>query len=213
MFTFVIDDGVLMLSVPRSAMVCLLVTFLTGVSMTQTQNDMKIAAEKKLAGGVPNAFYQANRPPLMPSPLVHLPVGAVEPQGWLRHQLESMRDGFSGHLPEVSKWCRFEGNAWVSADGEGEFGWEEVPYWLKGFIDLGYVLKDERIIAEARRWVDGVLKSQDSSGYFGPRRNKSPLDIWPNMVMLSVLRTYEEASGDARVIPFMIRYAQWLQTV
>ena len=48
------------------------------------------------------------------------------------------------------------------ADGQGHSGWEEMPYWLKGYGDLGYVLKDEKIIREARRWIDAVLASQDS---------------------------------------------------
>lgn len=160
-----------------------------------------------------NDFYTGNRQPLQTNPLIKLPVGAVQPQGWIRSQLELMRDGFSGHLTEISKWCKFDGNAWVSQDGEGEFGWEEVPYWLKGFIDLGYVLNDQRIISEARRWVEGVLSSQDISGYFGPQKNLAEPDIWPNMVMLYVLRTHYEATGDARVISFMTRYFCWLATL
>jgi hypothetical protein len=188
------------------------ITFLLLIPMAQAQEtDVKVLA--KLPSGGSNAFYTLNRSPLIPSPLAKLTVGSVQPQGWLRHQIELMRDGFSGHLTEVSKWCKYEGNAWVSPTGEGEFGWEEVPYWLKGFIDLGYVLNDQHIISEARRWVDGVLSGQDASGYFGPRRNMTQLDIWPNMVMLYVLRTQYEATGDNRVIPFMLKYARWLTTV
>jgi DUF1680 family protein len=124
-----------------------------------------------------------------------------------------MRDGFSGHLTEISKWCRYDVSAWVSPSGKGEFGWEESPYWLRGFIDLGYLLEDKRLIAESRRWVDGVLSSQDSTGYFGPAVNRATPDIWPNMLMLSVLRSQYEATGDKRVLPFMLAYARWLMTV
>ena len=53
----------------------------------------------------------------------------------------------TGRLPEISKWCKFEGNAWADPQGQGHSGWEELPYWLKGYGDLGYVLKDEAIIA------------------------------------------------------------------
>ena len=183
------------------------------IPMAQAQSDTIVQVVERLPTGGRNDFYIGNRAPLRPSPLIKLPVGSVQPQGWLRRQLDMMRDGFSGHLTEISKWCKFDGNAWVSAKGEGEFEWEEVPYWLKGFIDLGYVLKDQRIVAEATRWVEGVLSSQDSSGYFGPRRNRLQLDIWPNMVMLSVLRTRYDATGDKRVIPFMLKYARWLTTV
>src|SRR3989442_8644447 len=53
---------------------------------------------------------------------------SIHPQGWLRRQLELMRDGMVGHLPEVSKWCQIKESAWASPKGEGQYGWEELPY-------------------------------------------------------------------------------------
>ncbi len=156
-----------------------------------------------------NRHYVEYRPPLVANPLIKLPIGSVTPHGWLRHQLELMRDGFVGHLPEISKWCDAEVSAWMSPDGEGEYGWEELPYWLKGFGDLGYVLKDGRIVSEARTWIDGILSSQEPDGYFGPRVNKEKHDVWPNMIALNVLQSFYEATGDERVIPFMTRYFRW----
>lgn len=173
--------------------------------------EVKVVDEPPTSGG--NQFYVSNRQPLLSSPLIKLPIGNIKPEGWLRHQLELMAEGFTGNLTEISQWCKFEGNAWTSAHGEGQHGWEELPYWLRGFIDLGYILKDERIINESRRWVDAVLSSQDKDGYFGPRANKRNHDMWPNMVMLYVLRSYYEATGDARVPKFMARYFRWLNTL
>ena len=149
--------------------------------------------------------------------LIKLPAGSIRPEGWLRTQLELMASGFTGHLTELSKYCKFEGNAWVDPNGEGANGWEEVPYWLRGYIDLGYVLEDQRIIPESRRWIEGVIKSQREDGYFGPRanltiagpRNTKMIDLWPNMVMLYALRTYYEATGDRRAIDLMTRYFKW----
>jgi hypothetical protein len=160
-----------------------------------------------------NAFYIANRPPLLPSPLIKLPIGNIRPEGWLRHQLELMADGMIGRLTEISPWCAFDGNAWTDPHGQGEHGWEELPYWLKGFIDLGYILEDQRIIDEANRWLDAVLASQRPDGYFGDERNRQRHDLWPNMVMLYALRTLHEATGDERIIPFMNRYFRWQTTV
>lgn len=157
-----------------------------------------------------NHFYTGNRAPLLPSAFVKLPVGAIRPEGWLRQQLLLMAEGFTGHLPELSQWCRFEGSAWTSPSGEGQFGWEELPYWLKGFTDLGYVLGNQRIIAEAKRWIDAILNSQQPSGYFGSKTNLVAFDIWPNMVALYPIRTYHEATGDPRVLNFMTKYFRWL---
>jgi hypothetical protein len=160
-----------------------------------------------------NAFYVGNRPPLLPNPLIKLPIGAITPKGWLRNQLVLEADGMSGHLAEISKWCKAEGSAWMSPRGEGRLGWEELPYWLKGFGDLGYVLKDERIIKEARPWIEAVLASQEPSGYFGPRVGKTAPkgkpDLWPNMPILNALQSFYEATGDPRVLPFMLNYFRY----
>ena len=89
-----------------------------------------------------NDYYVGNRAPLAPTPFRKLPVGAIKPEGWVLKQLQLQADGFVGHLTEISPWLEKKNNAWLSPTGEGDHGWEEVPYWLKGFGDLGYVLGD-----------------------------------------------------------------------
>src|SRR5437764_9596799 len=78
-----------------------------------------------------NSFYVGARPPLKQNALMKLPIGTIRPEGWLRQQLQLEADGFTGHLTEVSKFCKFQGSAWTDPRGEGALGWEEVPYWLK----------------------------------------------------------------------------------
>ncbi len=161
-------------------------------------------------------FYTGNRSPLEPSPFLKLPIGNITPRGWLRHQLELEADGMTGHLEEISKWCNFAESAWASRDGQGKWGWEELPYWLKGYGDLGYVLKDDKITKNARKWIDAVLAGQRPDGYFGPEANKTGLegkpDLWPHMVMCNVLESFYEDTGDARVLPFLTGYFKWLNT-
>jgi DUF1680 family protein len=160
-----------------------------------------------------NPFYVANREPLLASPLIKLPIGAIRPAGWLKRSLEVEADGMSGRLPEFSPWCKTEGNAWLNPGGEGKAGWEELPYWLKGFADLGYVLGDERINKEARRWIEGILASQREDGWFGPVSNLKNVegkpDVWPNMLALNCLQSYYEVTGDKRVLDFMAKYFRW----
>lgn len=164
-----------------------------------------------------NDFYAANRPPLLPSRLIKLPIGSITPKGWLRRQLELEADGMTGHLEEISKWCQFDNNAWASPDGQGHSGWEELPYWLKGFGDLGYVLKDEKIIREARKWIDAVMASRQPDGWFGPRSLQTSLDgkpdLWPHMVMCNVLQSYYEYSSDTRVLELLTGYYKWLNAL
>jgi hypothetical protein len=160
-----------------------------------------------------NSFYVGNRPPLVPSPFVKLPIGAITPRGWLRHQLELERDGMTGHLEEISPWLAFTNSAWADPQGRGKSGWEELPYWLKGYGDLGYVLKDQAIVTEAKKWIQAVLASQREDGWFGPRDLLTSLDgkpdLWPHMIMLNVLQSYSEVTGDPRAIEVMTRYFKW----
>jgi hypothetical protein len=172
-----------------------------------------IGVVRQIPGGSRSRLYASNRDPLLPSPLIKLPIGSIAPQGWLRNMLEIEAQGMTGRLAEISPWLKFELNAWADKQGRGQHGWEELPYWLKGYGDLGYVLKDAAIIAKARRWIEAVLASQAEDGWFGPRDLKKSLggkpDMWPHMVMLNVLQSYYEQSGDGRVLPFLTRYFQW----
>ena len=162
-----------------------------------------------------NSFYVSNRAPLEPSRFGKLPIGAIAPRGWLRHMLELEADGMTGHLSEVSPWCRADGNAWLNPNDEKAHSpWEELPYWLKGFGDLGYVLGDERIINEARNWLESIISHQQADGWFGPVSNKTRMngkpDLGPNMLALNALQSYHEFSGDKRVIKVMTKYFRWM---
>lgn len=165
-----------------------------------------------------NSFYVGNRAPLEPSPFYKLPIGAITPGGWVRHQLEMERDGMTGHLEEISPWLDFAKSSWADPQGRGKYGWEELPYWLKGYGDLGYVLKDKAVVAEAKKWIEAVLATQREDGWFGPREllvgldNGKP-DLWPHMLMLNVFQSYYEVGHDPRVIELMSRYFKWENTL
>jgi Beta-L-arabinofuranosidase, GH127 catalytic domain/Beta-L-arabinofuranosidase, GH127 middle domain len=159
-----------------------------------------------------NRFYVGNRAPLEPSRFLPLPVASVQPAGWLRVYLERQRDGLSGHLNEISAWLQKDDNAWLSRNGKGRYGWEEVPYWLRGYIQLAYILNDPKMIAESRVWIEGALASRRPDGDFGPDQkfaDDGSRDFWANMLMLFSLETYYEHSHDPRVIDLMTRYFRY----
>ncbi len=166
-----------------------------------------------------NDHYVVNRAPLEPSRLVKLPIGSITPRGWLRHQLRLQADGFHGHLREISPFLKREGNAWLDPRGVGERGWEEVPYWLKGYLNCALVLGDEAMLEESQVWIEGALRSQQEDGWFGPDKGRTGLatklegrdDLWPNMIMLFCLMDYHDATQDERVITLMNRYFRYLE--
>src|SRR5664279_3271523 len=141
----------------------------------------------------------ANRNPLQPNAFNALPLGSVMPKGWLLEQLRLQAQGLSGHLDEF--WPDLgPQSAWLGGTGEG---WERGPYFLDGLVPLAYLTKDAVLTAKVKKWMDWALDHQQPDGSIGPVKN---LDWWPNFVMLKALMQYQEASGDARVIPLMEKY-------
>lgn len=138
-----------------------------------------------------------------------LPLGAIKPLGWLKDQLRIQADGLTGHLEE--HWADVgPENGWIGGKGES---WERGPYYVDGLLPLAYLLEDEKLIAKAKRWVEWSLASQKEDGSFGPERIETPnhdvdknQDWWHYMIMLKVMVQYEEATHDARILPFLANY-------
>ena len=162
-----------------------------------------------------NKNYTANRAPLLPNALIALPVGSVHPEGWLLEMLRRQRAGLTGQLGQISSWLQKEDNAWLNKDGKGEYGWEELPYWLKGYIELAYLFEDPAMMQETQVWIEGTLASQRADGDFGPdqRFADGSRDYWANMVMLFCLESYYEHTQDQRVLDLMTRYFKYQASV
>jgi hypothetical protein len=140
-----------------------------------------------------------NRAPLAPNAFYTLPLGSVRPTGWLLSQMQTQASGLGGHLDEI--WPDVGPNSgWLGGTGES---WERGPYFLDGLIPLAYQLGDERLKAKAQKYIEWTLTHQAADGMIGPSTNN---DWWPRMVMLKALIQYQEATGDARVVPLMERY-------
>jgi len=155
-------------------------------------------------------FYPTNQPPLAAEHLVRLPLGSIQPHGWLARQLALMADGMTGRLTELSSFLAPD-NGWL---GGAKDGWEEQGYWFRGFHDLAVLTGESRLLAEARRWLDAILGSQRPDGYFGAENQRRCrgangqilVDLWPHMVMIDALIHHHEHSGDARIVPFLQRF-------
>lgn len=187
-----------------------ILVFLLAFPKLDAQQNIYIQNVKEIPISEHNNSYISNKVPLLPSRLIKLPIGSIQPKGWFNKYLQLQRDGLTGHLGEISAWLNKKNNAWLSKDGKGEYGWEEVPYWLKGYGNLGYILSDKKIIQEAKTWLDAAMASQRSDGYFGPvmMKNNKP-DLWGNMIMLWCLQSYFDYSNDKRVLTFMEKYFRW----
>ncbi len=143
-----------------------------------------------------------SRAPLHPGAFAFLPLGAIQPQGWLQRQLRIQASGLSGHLDEV--WSDVgPQSAWLGGKGES---WERGPYYVDGLVPLAWLLNDSSLKQKAKKYIDWTLEHQDADGMLGPSSNN---DWWPRIVMLKALTQYQEFTSDPRVVPAMDRYFRY----
>lgn len=179
---------------------------------SKTDSESEVTLVDRPSVETTNKHYVSNRQPLLPTHFIKLPVGSIKPKGWLNRYLELQKNGLTGHLGEISAWLDKSNNAWLNEGSDA--GWEEVPYWLKGYGNIAYILEDPKMLEETKTWIESVFKSQQSNGYFGPVNERNgKKELWANMIMLWCLQSYYEYSNDERVIDLMTNYFKWQMTV
>jgi hypothetical protein len=120
----------------------------------------------------------------------------IRPAGWLLRQLHIQAEGQAGNLDKI--WPDVRDSAWIGGDREG---WERVPYWLDGFIPLGWILDDEDMKKRAKKYIDAILTGQRRDGWICPCSDaeRPHYDMWAAILICKVLTVYADCSGDDRV--------------
>lgn len=134
-----------------------------------------------------------------------LPLGTLRPSGWLARQLQIQCDGPTIWLAE--NWPDIAQSQWIGGDAEG---WERGPYWLDGAVPLAILTGDEKLLGIVRRWIDTILARQHADGWMGQTiANEShgarTLDPWPLFLIGKAFLQWEEATGDPRIVPALLR--------
>lgn len=126
----------------------------------------------------------------------------LRPEGWLKRQLEIQAEGLSGHLDEI--WPDIRDSAWIGGKAEG---WERVPYWLDGFVPLAYLLRDEALIARAKKYVEAIMDAQQEDGWLCPctKEERAAYDVWAVFIICKALMIYGQCSGDNRAAETVYR--------
>ena len=162
---------------------------------------------------VPGALVAGELTPLRYEPL---PAGSITAEGWLGVQLGQMTEGLVGRLYEESEFLKPD-NAWL--DRNGTVGWEEQAYWLRSFVKIAILTRNERMLKESARWMETLAANADADGWYGPQTLKSGRnaagkilsDIWPHMVMNEAILTWWEHTGDRRWLELVHRFMSWCQ--
>lgn len=150
-------------------------------------------------------------PALRPMSFRPLALGQVKPADWLREQLETQAAGLSGHLDEF--WPDLKNSAWIGGKAEG---WERVPYWLDGLVPLAYLLDDQALQAKVKPFIDSIIENQHPDGWLGPvgdTAGHKPYDPWPLFPLFKALTQYQEATGDPRIVPALLKCARKIDQV
>ena len=134
--------------------------------------------------------------------------GSLVPKGWLRKQLVLQAEGQAGQLDQF--WPDVKNSAWIGGTAEG---WERVPYWLDGFIDLAWLLEDDGMKARAKRYVDAVFANQCDDGWICPCpvEKRDEYDMWSLFLLAKVLHVWYRRTGDSRVAPALLRAFRHLE--
>ena len=151
-----------------------------------------------------NTNYVSNKAPLQSTPFVALPLGSIEPQGWLAIQLLAQKTGLTGNAEVIFSELKSDA-AWLGGNAPNS-DWERPPYYLRGLVGLAYSLNDAALKQRAQKWIDWAIRSQTTDGNFGPTTNN---DWWARMPMLDMFCDYYDATNDARVIPFLTKYFRY----
>jgi hypothetical protein len=153
-----------------------------------------------------------SRPEASPHPaharFSELPLGCIEPQGWLKAYLKTQKEGITGHLDETGGFP-FNTYGWAGpgiSDVPPEWwAYEQTAYWVDGMIRCGHLLRDNDLIEKASKQINYVLDHPDKDGYLGPEYLKSR-NRWPHVVFFRALFAHSSATGDARIVAAIKRH-------
>jgi hypothetical protein len=158
-----------------------------------------------------NKYYDNPYPEDKLSMFIQLPVGTVQPEGWIRKELQAWAEGITGHLHEYKEnvfWNTWDDRKFRSERAKKEKGkwwsYEQQAYWADGLFQLAYILNDERLKKISDDFVDKVLAGQKEDGYFAgwpddPYSNDG--EIYTLSLISQALISYYSATGDGRIIP------------
>jgi hypothetical protein len=145
---------------------------------------------------------------VVPFALQPLPLGTIEPRGWLADNLELMANGLAGHLHEFYSYVA--SSSWLGGSGEYSALHEGFPYWLNGIVPLAYSLNDARLKTQISTAVNYVLSHQYEDGWLGPEAKDSGLrNLWARYPLLLGFTQLLEADWDTyatKILPAMRKF-------
>ena len=133
-----------------------------------------------------------------------LPLGAIKPAGWLKAQLDTPGHGLSGHLDEF--WPDIKDSAWIGGKAEG---WERVPVLARRPRSRWPTCSTTRAQGQGqevrRLHPRPSARPTAGSGPIGDTPEAQALRRLAALRLFKALTQYQEATGDPRVMPAMLK--------
>ncbi|KAF8577243.1 hypothetical protein K439DRAFT_1534004 [Ramaria rubella] len=147
---------------------------------------------------------------LLPQLYKRLPAGVVKPYGWALDQAHVQADGLAGHIQEFYSYVA--GSIWTGGPIEYSEMHEAAPYWFNGIVSVAFQLQDQRLMGQAKSFLDYILDHQQGDGWIGPElptNSTIPRVVWPRYLVLFGLIQYAEAAPEEsdRIVNAMHRFA------
>jgi len=143
-----------------------------------------------------------------PTAYAPLPLGAVEPRGWIRAQMTNDAvSGMAGHFIELRP--QFGSRSWLVKDGSlaaGEMGGN----WLDGYIRMAYLTGNPVAKKRADDFVHDLLSARGADGYIGNLKpanrfnSRMTGELWMQSRIYVALLAYYEFTHDKKILDAVI---------
>lgn len=129
----------------------------------------------------------------------------IEPNGYTKRFLQTQMEGLTGHIGEAG--YPFDCVEWGAPDdspattNDQWWRYEQVAYWLDGYVRCAILLEDEGRIANAARIIYNVIDHPRGT-YLGPEVISDPDPVnfrWPHVVFFRACMALYGYNGDRRI--------------
>jgi len=142
---------------------------------------------------------------LAPFTFTPLPLGSVNPLGWIHDQMGLMSNGLAGH--QYDFYHILNQSPWLGGDEEYSPLNEGLPYWFNGLVPLAYGLNDDRLMRQVLDTSDYITSHQQKDGWLGPEP-VGKRDLWARFPLFLGLFQLAEAdkAHAAKIVQCMYKF-------
>ncbi|KAI5793275.1 hypothetical protein EDC01DRAFT_746301 [Geopyxis carbonaria] len=150
---------------------------------------------------------------LAPFKYGELPLGTVQPLGWLKDELDLSAAGLAGHEWDFYRLVR--NSTWTGGTWEYSGLRESAPYWFNYIVPLAWTLNDARLKAQATAFLDHVLETQWEDGWLGPEETPAQRGLWARSLLIYGMTQYADAEPAAadRIVTALHRFVNLAETM